>query len=255
MTTFDFTGKRVLVTGGTRGIGRGIVEAFLEAGARVAVNGSTAETTAKAIQELKAGDRVVAAPGSVATVAGCRALVEAAVKGLGGLDALVNNAGVGGGATVEKASEENWDRIVDSNLKGVFFVTKFALPALKAAKGAIVNIASVNGLIGIPGGSIYAASKAGVISLTKSCALEFGPDVRVNAICPGGIDTDMLRNLAVRIAGNVEAGYKVIAEDCKAQKRIAHVSEIAGPALYLCSDIASFVTGSIHVVDGGETID
>ena len=251
----DFTGKRVLVTGGTRGIGRGIVEAYLEAGARVAVNGSSAESTAAAIAELAAGDRVVSAPGSVASVAECAALVEAAVAGLGGLDVLVNNAGAGGGKAVPDCDEALWDRIVDTNLKGCFFVTKHALPHLKASGGNIVNIASVNGLIGVPKGSVYCASKAGVINMTRAHALEFAPKVRVNAVCPGGVDTDMLRNLAVRLGGSVEAGYKIIAEDCAAQKRIAHVRELAAPVLYLSSSMASFVTGSIHVVDGGETID
>jgi NAD(P)-dependent dehydrogenase (short-subunit alcohol dehydrogenase family) len=251
----DFTGKRVLVTGGTRGIGRGIVEAFLAAGARVALNGSTPQTTAKAIAELAAGDRVVAAPGSVATVAGCEAIVAVALGGLGGLDVLVNNAGVGEVGSIEDSTEALWDTTVDTNLKGAFFMTRSAMPTLKASKGCIVNIASVFGLVGVPGGSIYALTKAGIVSLTRSAALELGPDVRVNAVCPGGVDTDMLRALAVKIAGSVEAGYETLKEDCKAQRRIAHVREIAGPVLYLCSDLASFVTGSVHVVDGGETID
>jgi len=251
----DFTGKRVLVTGGTRGIGRGIVEAFLEAGARVAVNGSTPDTTSAAIAELGGGDRIVAAPGSVASVAACKTLVAAAVEGLCGLDVLVNNAGAGGGKPVEDCDEALWDRVVDTNLKGCFFVTQQALPHLRATRGNIVNIASVNGLIGVPKGSIYCASKAGVINMTRAHALEFAPDIRVNAVCPGGVDTDMLRNLAVRIAGSVEKGYEIIAADCAAQKRIAHVRELAGPVLYLASGLASFVTGSIHVVDGGETVD
>src|SRR4030095_2999542 len=139
----DFRDKRILVTGGTRGIGRGIVEAFLKAQARVAVNGSTAETTAKAINELGSGDRLVAAPGSIATVAGCRAIVEAAVNGLGGLDVLVNNAGtVTFAQTLDRATEADWDNVIDTNLKGVFFTTKFAVPYLRAAKGSLVNIAS-----------------------------------------------------------------------------------------------------------------
>jgi NAD(P)-dependent dehydrogenase (short-subunit alcohol dehydrogenase family) len=242
------------VTGGTRGIGRGIVEAFLEAGARVALNGSSPESVNKAMHEIGAGDRLVAAPGSMATVEGCRRTVEVALGGLGGLDVLVNNAGVGGPASVAEADEARWDAIVDTNLKGMFFVTKHALPALRAAKGCIVNIASVFGLIGVPDSSIYCASKAGVINMTRCHALEFAPDVRVNAVCPGSIDTDMLRRLAVKVGGSVAAGYEILARDC-AQKRIAHVREIAGPVLYLASDLASFVTGSIHVVDGGEIID
>ncbi|MBT5433347.1 MAG: SDR family oxidoreductase [Rhodospirillaceae bacterium] len=248
----DFTGKCILVTGGTRGIGRGIVEAFLEAGARVAVNGSTDESTAKAVSELDAGDRVVAAPGSVGEVAGCNAVVAAAVEGLGGLDVLVNNAGRGGGGTIEDIDEELWDRVLDTNLKGTFFTIKAAIPHLRASKGNIVNIASVNGMTGVMKSTAYGPSKAGVINMTKCLAQEFAPDVRVNAICPGGVDTDMLQNLAVRKAGNVPDGYEIIAADCP-QGRISDVSELAKPVLFYASDAASFATGSIIAIDGGET--
>ena len=252
----DFTQKRVLVTGGTRGIGRAVVEAFLDAGARVAVNGSTDETTARAVAELAAGDRVVAAPGSVGPEAACRSIVEAAVAGLGGLDVLVNNAGIGGGGPVEKTEEADWDRAIETNLKGVFFMTKHAAPHLRESRGNIVNVSSVLGLVGAAYGSAYGASKAGVISLTRSHALEFGrAAIRVNAVVPGGVDTDMLRELALSIADSVEAGYEILARDAKAQRRIADASEIAGPVLYLASDLASFVTGATHVVDGGEVID
>ena len=252
----DFTDKRILVTGGTRGIGRAIVEAFLEAGARVAVNGSTEETTGKAVAELDGGDRVVGAPGSVGPEAACKSIVDAAVGGLGGLDVLVNNAGVGGGGPVEKTEEADWDRVVDINLKGVFFMTKHAVPHLRESRGNIINVSSVLGLVGSPYGSPYSASKAGVISLTRSHALEFGrAKIRVNAVVPGGVDTDMLRQLALSFADTVEAGYEILAKDAKAQRRIADPSEIAGPVLYLASDLASFVTGATHVVDGGEVLD
>ena len=251
----DFSGKRVLVTGGSRGIGRGIVEMFLEAGAQVALNGSTTASTDKAIGEIGMADRLVAAPGSVSEVAGCRSIVDAALAGLGGLDILINNAGWGDATPVGSTSEESWDRTINTNLKGVFFMTQFAAPALREAKGCIVNFSSVFALVGAPESSVYGASKAGVINLTKAHALELAPDIRVNAVCPGGVDTDMLRELAVAIAGDVDEGYKLLAEDCAAQKRIADVRELAGPVLYLCSDLASFVTGSIHVVDGGETVD
>ncbi|MBN35402.1 MAG: bacilysin biosynthesis oxidoreductase BacC [Rhodospirillaceae bacterium] len=246
------TDKRALVTGGTRGIGRGIVEALLAAGARVAVNGSSAESTARAVGELDVGDRVVAAPGSVAEVAHCRAIMDAAVAGLGGLDVLVNNAGAGGGAALEDFTEELWDRVVDTNLKGTFFMIQAALPHLRESGGNVVNIASVNGMQGVVKSTAYGPSKAGVINMTKCLALELAPDIRVNAVCPGGVDTDMLQNLAIRMAGNVEDGYRMLSEDCP-QGRISDVSELALPVLYLASDAASFVTGSIHAVDGGET--
>jgi len=250
--TFGFHGKRVLVTGGNRGIGRGIVEAFLGAGARVAVNGSSEESTARAVAELNAGDQVVAAPGSVSEVAGCNAIVAQAVEGLGGLDVLVNNAGRGGGGTIEVIDEELWDRVIDTNLKGTFFTIKAAIPHLRESKGNIVNIASVNGMKGTMLSTAYGPSKAGVINMTRCLAQEFALDVRVNAVCPGGVDTDMLQNLAVRMAGNVPDGYAMLSEDCP-QGRIAHVSELARPVLFLASDAASFATGSIVAIDGGET--
>ena len=146
----DFTNKRVLVTGGTRGIGRAVVEAFLEAGARVAVNGSTNETTDKAVTELDAGDFVVAAPGSVVSISACESIVAATVDGLGGLDVLVNNAGIGEGGPVEETKEEVFDRVMDINLKGVYFMTKHAAPHLRESGGNIVNISSVMGVVGAP---------------------------------------------------------------------------------------------------------
>lgn len=252
--SIDFSGKRILVTGGSRGIGRGVVGAFLEAGARVAVNGSTAKSTAQALGELGAGDRAVAAPGSVATVEGCRAVVDAALRALGGLDVLVNNAGMDIESPAEKIDEETWDRVVDTNLKGVFFTTQRALPALQESRGNIVNMASVLGLVGAVDETMYCATKAGVIALTKAHALEFAPDVRVNAVCPGVIDTDMLRNWATYMTGSVEAGYEILGAT-NVFKRVAHVREIAAPVLYLSSDMASFVTGSIHVVDGAMIAD
>jgi NAD(P)-dependent dehydrogenase (short-subunit alcohol dehydrogenase family) len=250
----DFTGKRVLVTGGTRGIGRAIVEGFLANGAKVAVNGSSAESVAGALAGIAAKENAAGAPGSVSTAQGCQQIVEAAVAKLGGIDVLVNNAGIEIGKAVEDTPEEEWDQTIDTNLKSVFFMSKYALPHLRKSKGNIVNLASVLGLVGLPSSSVYCASKGAIIAMTRAFALEFAPDIRVNAVCPGGVDTDMLRNVAIQSAGSVNAGYAILSQ-AAAQKRIAHVDEIAGPVLYLASDLASFVTGSIHVVDGGETID
>ena len=250
----DFTGKRVLVTGGTRGIGRGVVEHFLDAGARVAVNGSSAHSTAQAIAEIGRPERTVAAPGSVSSVAGCQAIVDAALAGLGGLDVLVNNAGCDTESPVEQIDEAMWDRVVDTNLKGAFFTTQRALAALQESGGSIVNMASVLGLVGAVDESMYCATKAGLIALTRAHALEFAPRVRVNAVCPGVIDTDMLRTWAEYMTGSVEAGYEILGAT-NVFKRVAHVREIAGPVLYLASDMASFVTGSIHVVDGAMIAD
>ena len=184
----DYTDKRVLVTGGSRGIGRAIVEMFLEAGARVALNGSREESTVKTIAEIGAGDRLIAAPGSVACVADCSRIVETAVAGLGGLDVLINNAGWGDVTEFGTTTEESWNRTVDTNLKAVYFMTQFAAPHLKAAKGSIVNFSSVFGLVGAPGSSVYGAAKAGVINLTmttrwsshlKSASMPFAPAVLI----------------------------------------------------------------------------
>jgi NAD(P)-dependent dehydrogenase (short-subunit alcohol dehydrogenase family) len=251
----NFMGKRILVTGGMRGIGRGIVEAFLEAQARVAVNGRTPETTAKAINELGSGDRLVSAPGSVATVAGCQAIVEAAVNGLGGLDVLVNNVGTVTFESLDRVTEADWDKVIDTNLKGVFFTTKFAAPYLRATKGNIVNIASNSGIMAAPVLSIYGVSKAAVIHLTRYHALELGPDIRVNSVCPGPIDTDMLRRALVEIEGDLETGRKRWAEGIPGLKRIGTVRDVAGSVLFLASDLAGYMTGTAQVVDGGESID
>jgi NAD(P)-dependent dehydrogenase (short-subunit alcohol dehydrogenase family) len=250
----EFKGKRVLVTGGTRGIGRSIVEAFLEAGARVALHGGSPESVDEAAGEIRGSAALVKVASSLATVEGCRFAVETAVSGLGGLDVLVNNAGRWNLATVEAAEEAAWDEIIDVNLKAAFFVTKYALPALRAAKGNIVNIASVSGLSAEAGTSIYCISKAGLIHMTRCHAWEFAPDVRVNAVCPGPIDTDMLRGVAAGYFPTVEEGYRLIEKDA-ALKRIGRTGEVAGPVLYLASDLASYVTGSVQVVDGGMSID
>lgn len=252
----NFSGKRILVTGGTRGIGRGIVEAFLESGAHVAVNGTTAESTAKVLHELRHGARLISAPGSVATVVGCQTIVDAAVKGLGGLDVLVNNAGIAtSGQSLERATEACWDDTINANLKGVFFMTKFAVPVLRATKGNIVNIASTSGITADSFFSIYCISKAAVIHLTRCHALELGPEIRVNAVCPGPIETDMLRYAMVETDGNLEAGRKSWAAGVTGLKRIGTVREVVASVLFLASDLASYMTGTTQVIDGGQSLD
>jgi len=248
----DFTGKRVLVTGGTRGIGRATVEGFLAAGGRVAVNGSTAETAGRAVAELDAGDNAFAVPGDIGTVAGCRATVGAAIERLGGLDVLVNNAGAAEGRALADCDEAQWDRIVDTNLKGTFFCIQAAAPALKEARGCIVNIGSILGVRGSGHySSIYCASKGGVVNLTRDLAIELGPEIRVNCLCPGAIDTEMLQGLGARLGdGDIEKGYQVLSAKAPL-RRVARPQEMANAVLYLASDLASFVTGSIHLADAG----
>ena len=248
----DFTDKRVLVTGGTRGIGRGTVEGFLAAGARIAVNGRTAQSTGAGITALGSTDKLLPVPGDVSTAAGCEAIVSAAVEGLGGLDVLVNSAGVGTEGTIEEFDETAWDEILNVNLKGTFFCSRAALPALRKSKGNIVNLGSDAGLIGaLPGMVVYCASKGGVVNMTRAMALELAPKVRVNCVCPGYVNTDMVRL-------NPD-GTEVSEQDWEEMKayapmgRIATPGEIATAILYLASEDARFVTGAAFQIDGGST--
>jgi len=248
----DFEGKRVLVTGGSRGIGRSAVEAFLRAGARVAVNGRTPDSTARAIESLGERARLLAAPGDVGTASGCEAVVGAALEGLGGLDVLVNSAGVGKDAQIEDSDEALWDETLDVNLKGTFFCCRAALEALRATRGNIVNIASDAGLMGAPKLVVYCASKGGVVNMTRAMALELAPSVRVNCVCPGYVDTDMVRRDGIDLAADPAAEEQALV-DYAPLKRIATPPEIAAAILYLASDEARFVTGAALQIDGGTT--
>ncbi len=248
----DFAGKQVLITGASRGIGYAAAQEFLDLGARVAINGRTGQSVATAIDKLGAGDRLIAAPGSVGTVDGCEAIVRAAIEGLGGLDVLVNNAGVAIDSTIEKADEAIWDETLDVNLKGTFFCVRAALPALREHGGAIVNLASVSGLQGSVEGAVYSASKGGVVNLTRALAMELAPDIRVNCVCPGWVDTDMLRRDYVDLADDPAAAEREAIEEAPL-KRVATPEEIARAIAYLASHDARFITGVALPMDGGRS--
>jgi NAD(P)-dependent dehydrogenase (short-subunit alcohol dehydrogenase family) len=248
----NFTGKKVLVTGGTRGIGEAAVKAFLDAGARVAVNGSSAKSVDAALARREAGGEAVGIAGDLFRVEECERVVKETVAALGGLDVLVNNAGVDGGKRFEETTADDWERVIAINLRAPFFCTRYALPALRASQGNVVNIASILGLGGRGGmQTLYSVSKGGVVNMTRELAVALAPDVRVNCVCPGAVDTEMLQAVGRRLGdGDVAKGYARIVEN-RPTKRVAKPSEIANAILYLASDLASFVTGSIHVVDGG----
>jgi NAD(P)-dependent dehydrogenase (short-subunit alcohol dehydrogenase family) len=248
---FDLTGKRVLVTGSSRGIGLATARAFLSHGARVAINGRSMETTRTGLSMLD-GAKVVLAPGDVGTVAGCMEIVGAAAAGLGGLDILVNSAGVAEYGPAEECSEETWDRVVDTNLKGTFFCTQAAIPLLRSARGNVVNIGSDAGLLGAKGLSVYCASKGGVVNLTRALALELAPDIRVNCVCPGYTDTDMVRRDVIDRSSDPRATEAEI-NAYAPLKRIASPVEIAQIVAFLASRMSGFVTGTALAVDGGST--
>jgi NAD(P)-dependent dehydrogenase (short-subunit alcohol dehydrogenase family) len=246
----DFAGKQVLITGASRGIGIATAKEFLARGARVAINGRTKQSVSTAIAELGDGDRLVAAPGNIGTVDGCESAVRTAIKGLGSLDVLVNNAGVCIDSTIEESDETIWDETLNINLKGTFFCARAALPALRKNGGAIVNLASVAGLRGSVEGAVYSASKGGVVNLTRALAMELAPDIRVNCVCPGWVDTDMLRRDYVDLADDPVAAEREAIEEAPL-KRVATPEEIATAIVYLASRDARFITGVALPIDGG----
>jgi NAD(P)-dependent dehydrogenase (short-subunit alcohol dehydrogenase family) len=248
--TFD--NKAVLITGGSRGIGRAAAQAFLEAGARVAINGRTQDSVAQAIEVLGGGDRLATAPGDVATAKGCEAAVGRALEALGGLDVLVNSAGVFERRPLAESDEAFWDSMMDINVKGTYFCSRAALPALQEGSGSsIVNLASIAGLEGYAGVTAYCASKGAIVNLTRAMAIELAPAVRVNCVCPGVVDTDMAR-LGFAEDGEARAELTDQAE-FHPMKRVATAEEVAAAILYLASPAAGFITGAALPVDGGVT--
>ena len=244
----NFEGKRVLITGGSRGIGRATAQAFREAGAQVAVNGRTAESTADGIAAM-GDDGLIAAPGDIGTVAGCEAVVGAALDAFGGLDVLVNSAGVAKARSIETCDEAFWDEVMELNLKGTFFCIRAAAAALRESHGSIVNVASTSGLSGDANLSTYCASKGGVVLLTKALSAEFAPEVRVNCVCPGWVDTDMAK-VYINNSDDPAAARAEIDADSP-MGRIARPDEIAASILYLASKAAGIVTGVVLPIDGG----
>lgn len=246
--SFDLAGRRALVTGASRGIGRAIALAYAEAGADVALlarNTELLEALATEIEGL--GRRAVIAVADVLDPQATRGAVAGAIGELGGLDVLVNNAG---GNTfsipVAQMRMSGWEKTMRWNVDSIVHITQEALPALGDGGGSIINLSSVAGLRGAPTMAHYGASKAAVISLTQSLAIETAwMGVRANALVPGWIETDLTDFL--RVSDDVEQG----ALSRVPMQRWGLVREIAEPAVFLASDASSFMTGQVLVVDGG----
>ena len=248
---FDLTGKNALVTGASRGIGREIAKGLAEAGAQVALNGRDAKTLEEVRGEIEAsGGRAVVMSADVTDRDAVFALVGSAVDTMGSLDIVVNNAG--GTAFMVPFGDlrfEGWTKVMRLNTESVVHVCQALAPhLLKQGSGSVINVASVAALGGTPGLSPYGASKAAVLSLTKSLAMEWAPaGVRVNALCPGWTATDLNRNLWEN--EQISAGMMATVP----MGRWGRAEEMTGAAVFLASDAASYVTGQAIVVDGGLT--
>jgi len=250
-----FTGKAGIVTGAGMGIGAAVARALAGEGAAVAVVDRDAAAAERVSAEISAaGGRTIAVTGSVADAADAERAVQAATRSFGGLDVLVNNAGVVIYGEVPDYREQDWDTVVDTNLKGQFLMSKYAIPRLRErGGGAIVNLASVQALASQRGVASYAASKGGVVSLTKSLALDHAKDrIRVNCVLPGSVRTPMLRHAAELAPGDPEQTIEAWGR-IHPRGTVIEPEEIAAVVLFLLSADASAMTGAAVVADAGLT--
>ena len=250
-------GKVAAVTGGTRGIGRGIVEAFLAEGASVVMNGRSAEKGARALEEMGAGDQAHFIAGDVTEEATLSGLVDGTVERYGRIDILVNNAGGSSGfAPVAEMENDPWDHTIKWNLSSTFWGIKHAFRyMIPQESGRVINISSLEGKHGKPGIAAYVASKHAINGLTKSAAQEVGTlGITVNAICPGLIETDILLESGAEAAASMGLTYDEMVEQFSSEssiKRMNTVEEVGAVAVLLASDVGSGITGALWSVDGG----
>jgi NAD(P)-dependent dehydrogenase (short-subunit alcohol dehydrogenase family) len=246
---FDLSGRVAIVTGGTRGIGRAIAEGFVCAGAKVVVASRKADACASAETALKSmGGDALGVPTHLGELDDVEQLVAATVERFGGVDIVVNNAANALAQSINEITPEAWDKSYGVNLRGPVFLAKAAHPYLaQSTHSAVLNVLSVGALIYSPGTALYAGAKAALLAWTRNLAAEWVHDgIRVNALAPGTTDTDMVRN------NGPEAAQRMA--EISLMKRAADPDEMVGPALFLCSDAASFVTGAMLVVDGGYAV-
>ncbi len=243
-------GKSAIVTGGSLGIGTAIALKLAECGANVAINyRKHKEEAEEVIRQVKAmGRKGLVIQADISNFKDAAKMVETVINEFGGIDLLVNNAGINWDGVIWKMTEEQWDNVLNINLKGYFNYVRAVSPIFREQKsGKIVNITSINGLRGKFGQSNYTASKAGIIGLTKTVAIELGKyGINVNAVAPGLIETDLVRN--------AEESVREMAIAEIVLKRIGQPEEVANVVAFLCSDLSRHITGEVIKVDGGQYI-
>lgn len=250
MITFDYRNKTVLVTGAARGLGFAIARAFRDAGATVILNDRTAEAVDAAISRL-GGRGLIAAPADLAREEGPEHAVAPALRH-GQLDVLVNNAAVNVERPIEETDDAHWDLHLAVILKAPLFTTRAALPLLTVSQGTVINIASELGLHAIANNVAYVTAKHGVVAMTKALAIELAPrNIRVNALCPGTMDTELMQDCA-RDSGDIEAYYRGF-RNYHPLGRLASPEEVAAFTLCLASPAAAYLTGAAIPIDGGST--
>ncbi|NCO32522.1 MAG: 3-oxoacyl-[acyl-carrier-protein] reductase [Armatimonadetes bacterium CG2_30_59_28] len=239
-------GQTALVTGGSRGIGRGIALRLAQAGATVVIAGRNRDALEEVVREIEESEgKGFAQAGSVAVAADAQRIVEASLEATGRIDILVNNAGITRDGLLMRLSLEHWHEVLDTNLTGAFNMTKAAVRSMvKQKSGSIINVSSIIGLMGNAGQANYAASKAGVIGFTKSIARELASrNITVNAVAPGYIETDMTAALSDESKVLMLKGIPV--------QRFGQPEDVAGVVLFLASPDARYITGQVISVDGG----
>ncbi|HEX3725941.1 MAG TPA: 3-oxoacyl-[acyl-carrier-protein] reductase [Pirellulales bacterium] len=242
----DLNGQSAIVTGASRGIGRAIAQALASAGAQVACVARNAEKLAETVGTIRSRGGVAEAyECDVTDAASVQRTVDAVVEKCGKLHILINNAGITRDTLIPRMSDEDWDLVVDTNLRGTFLFTRAATrPMMQGRYGRIVNIASVSGLTGNPGQANYSASKAGVIGLTRTVARELASrKITVNAVAPGFIETEMTEALGPLVLDEVKKRIPA--------KRVGQADEIAYAVLFLASAAAAYISGQVLTVDGG----
>ena len=250
----NLAGKVALVTGGSKGMGLGIAARFVRQGAKVAICTDDQESLAAAESAIDGGRDVLGVLADVSTAKDMRAAIASTIERFGGIDCLVNSAGIQRYGTVVDTPEETWDEVLNVNLKGVYLASRFAIPEIaRRGGGSVINIASVQAFASQTNVAAYTATKGAIVALTRAMALDHATQsIRVNAICPASIDTPMLRWAADLWKGEKTAEQTVAAWGAgHPVGRVGTVEEVAALANFLASDLCEFMTGADLKVDGG----